>query len=270
MNAVTLPVPLDIRLMNLTATILLLAVLVGALAAGGGWLLRSPAFAVGRIVVEGDLAHVSAAGLRASVAPQMAGNFFTLDLDAVRRAFERTPWVWHAYVHREFPNTVRVRLQEHDAAAHWGAPGSAELVDSQGQVFNAGAGHPKQDGLPRLAGDAAHAAEMLSMYQRLAPALAPLQSNIDTLERTGQGGWRVTLDNGATLELGSGEQAALLERVRRLADTLPRVAQAHGRGVDALEYADLRHAGGYALRLRGVTTVGGGAAPARARARSNN
>jgi cell division protein FtsQ len=33
------------------------------------------------------------------------------------------------------------------------------------------------------------------------------------------------------------------------------VASQYGRRADALEAADLRHVGGYALRLRGVTTV---------------
>ena len=57
------------------------------------------------------------------------------------------------------------------------------------------------------------------------------------------------------LELGSGTQDLVLDRARRLVSTLPGVARQQGRGVDALEYADLRYADGYALRLRGVTTV---------------
>lgn len=257
--ATTLPAPLDVKLMNLTATVLFMVVLVGVLAAGGGWLLRHPAFAIGRIVVEGDLVHTSALALRANVAPQLVGNFFTLDLEAARRAFEEVPWVRRAYVRREFPSGLRVHLQEHDAVAYWGTEGSTTLVNSHGEVFEAGSDDLEQDNLPRLVGAPDWSAEMLRMYQLLAPRLEPLKSDIDTLERTRQGSWRVTLDNGAVLELGGGEEAALLERVRRLVNTLPSVAQQQGRRVDALEYADLRHASGYALRLRGVTTVSGDA-----------
>ncbi|GAD23831.1 cell division protein FtsQ/DivIB [Acidovorax sp. MR-S7] len=257
--ATALPAPLDVKLMNLTATVLFMGAVVGVLAAGGGWLLRHPAFAIGRIAVEGELVHTSAVALRANVAPQLVGNFFTLDLEAARRAFEQVPWVRRAYVHREFPSGLRVQLQEHDAVAYWGAEGSATLVNSHGEVFEAGSDDLEQDNLPRLVGVPERSAEMLRVYQRLAPVLAPLQSDIDTLERTGQGGWRATLDSGAVLELGGGDEAALMERVRRLVNTLPRVAQQQGRRVDALEYADLRHASGYALRLRGVTTVSGDA-----------
>ncbi len=276
----TLPAPLDVKLMNLTATVLFVGCAVGVLLAGGGWLLRHPAFAIGRIAVEGDLVHTSAVSLRANVAPQLVGNFFTIDLDAARSAFEQVPWVRRAQVRREFPSSLRVALQEHDAVAYWGAEGGSALVNSHGEVFEAEADDLEQDNLPRLRGAPERSAEMLRMYQRLAPALAPLGSQIDTLELTGNGGWRVLLDSGAVLELGGGTPDVLMERVRRLMNTLPRVAQQQGRRVAALEYADLRHESGYALRLRGVTTVSGDApapkpapkpkAPARPAAQNNH
>lgn len=252
----TLPAPLDVRLMNMTATVLFLGCALAVLAVGGGWLLRHPAFSIGRIVVEGDLVHTSALSLRANVAPQLVGNFFTIDLQAARRAFEQVPWVQSAQVRREFPSGLRVHLQEHDVAAYWGAEGSATLVNSQGQVFEADADEVEEDGLPRLlAASPERAAEMLDMARRLAPLLAPLGAGLETLELTGNSGWRVLLASGAVLQLGGGKPDEVLERVRRLAGTLAGVAQQQGRGVEALEYADLRHDGGYALRLRGVTTV---------------
>ena len=120
MNA-TLPVPLDVKLMNMTATVMFLGCAAGVLAAGGAWLLRQPAFSIAHIAVEGDVAHTSAMSLRANVAPHLKGNFFTVDLEAARRAFEQVPWVQSAQVRREFPSGLRVHLQEHDVAAYWGA-----------------------------------------------------------------------------------------------------------------------------------------------------
>ena len=255
MNA-TLPVPLDVKLMNTTATVMFLGCAAGVLAAGGAWLLRQPAFSIAHIAVEGDVAHTSAMSLRANVALKLKDNFFTVDLESARRAFEQVPWVQSAQVRREFPSGLRVHLQEHDVAAYWGAEGSATLVNSQGQVFEADADEVEEDGLPRLlAATPERAAEMLDMARRLAPLLAPLGAGLETLELTGNSGWRVLLASGAVLQLGGGKPDEVLERVRRLAGTLAGVAQQQGRGVEALEYADLRHDGGYALRLRGVTTV---------------
>ena len=56
------------------------------------------------------------------------------------------------------------------------------------------------------------------------------------------------------LELGRGSAAEVQARVQRLLKTVTQVAGRYGRTPQAVETADLRHADGYALRLRGVTT----------------
>ena len=81
-----LPVPLDVRLMNWTASVLFVCCALLALAAAGRWVLELPIFSIQRIVVQGDVAHNSAMGLRAVVMPRLSGNFFTVDLDASRHA----------------------------------------------------------------------------------------------------------------------------------------------------------------------------------------
>ena len=102
---------------------------------------------------------------------------------------------------REFPSGLRVQLQEHDVAAYWGAEGSPTLVNSQGQVFEADPDEVEDESLPRLLGAAPErAAEMLDMARRLAPLLAPLGSGLETLELTGNSGWRVLLASGAVLK----------------------------------------------------------------------
>ncbi len=262
MNA-ALQVPLDVRLMNWTATMLLLLACAGALVLAGTWALRLPVFSVVRVSVTGDLAHTQAAVVRERVAGQLQGNFFTMDLAQVRTAFEHLPWVRRAQVRRDFPNGLEVQLQEHDVAAYWGEPGSGMLVNRHGEVFEADGDGLESDNLPRLLGTTPDAAsDMLQMVGQLAPVLAPLGSAIDTLQRTAHDGWRVTLDSGAVLQLGASDSQPLLARAARMVRTLAPVAQQQGRGVQDLEYADLRYADGYALRLRGVTTIdveGGGA-----------
>ena len=150
----TLPAPLDVRLMNWTASVLFVGLALGVLAAGAWWVLRYPGFAVSRIVVQGDLVHNNAVTLRANVAPQLAGNFFTVDLRAARAAFEQVPWVRRAQVQRVFPGVLQVHLQEHEAVAYWGAEGGSTLVNTQGEVFEANVGDIEQESLPRLQGPA--------------------------------------------------------------------------------------------------------------------
>ncbi|MDF1484674.1 cell division protein FtsQ/DivIB [Ramlibacter sp. H39-3-26] len=247
--------PIDVRLMNMAATALFLCCGALVLAAGVWWALRYPGFAIGRIVVEGDLAHTNAITLRANVAPKLDSNFFTVDLARTRDAFQAVPWVRRALVRREFPRTLRVALQEHEAVAYWGDDDDSTLLNRQGEVFEANVDEVGDAALPRLRGPEGQSAEVLQMFHTLAPAFAPLGLDVEDLSLSPRGSWRARLDGGAAIELGSGAPAEVLARVRRFAGTLTQVAARYGRRPDALESADLRHQDGYALRLQGVTTV---------------
>ena len=251
----TLSVPLDVKLMNLTASVLLMGCVLFVLAAGVSWVLRFPGFSIKSIVVQGELAHNNAVTLRANVMPHLEGNFFTVDLRAARAAFEQVPWVRSAQVQRIYPGTLHVDLQEHEAAAYWGPETGSALLNRQGEVFEANGGDVEEDELPRLLGPAGSSAEVLRMHGLLEPVFEPLGLEVSVLELTGRGGWRATLDSDAVVELGGGTAQEVVQRTQRFTRTLAQVAAQYGRRTDALESADLRHAGGYALRLRGVTTV---------------
>ena len=262
-TAPTPALPADIRLMNLTAA-LLAAIGVCVIAALLlMWVARQPLFAVKSIRIEGDLAHNSALTIRANAAPRLAGNFFTMDLAAGRRAFEAVPWVRQAVVQRVWPNRLRVQLEEHRAVALWagGNDASDKLVNSFGEVFEANLGDVEDDALPSLRGPDAAAAQMLTMLGRLQPVLAPMETRIDALELSGRGSWRVELDTGAQIELGRGSDDEVIERTQRFVGTVTQVTSRYQR---PLQYADLRHNEGYAVRLKGIsTTVEASGKPAR-------
>ena len=249
-----LPMPLDVRLMNLTTALLATGLVLACVAAALWWVLRNPAFAIRQIVVTGDTAHHSAASLRATVMPRLAGNFFTLDLAATQAAFQSVPWVRKAVVQREFPGRLNVTLEEHVAVGHWGEEGD-HLVNRYGEVFEATADEPGERELPALRGPEGQAGTVLEMYRLLNPLLQPLGAEIAELTLQGRGNWRAELDGGAVSELGHGAPAELAARLRQFAGTVKEVAARHQRPVAAVEAADLRHVGGYALRLRGVGTV---------------
>ena len=265
--------PADIRLMNLTAAVLAavgVLALVGMLAL---WLVRQPVFAVRSIRIEGDLAHNSVLTIRANATPRLAGNFYTLDLAAARRAFESVPWVRHAVVKRVWPNRLSVQLEEHRPVALWAEPsrsgagaGDADadanaaddkLVNSHGEVFEANLGDVEDDALPTLRGPEGSAPHMLALLARLQPVFDTLDLRIEALELSGRGSWRAELDSGAQVELGRGDDDEVIARTQVFAATLTQVTQRYQR---PLQYADLRHSEGYAVRLKGVSTSADGAA----------
>lgn len=247
--------PLDVKLMNMTASVLFLTLFVLGAVATVRWVVRLPAFDIRGIVVAGDVSHNNALTLRANVAPRLSGTFFSIDLGRVRAAFEAVPWVRHAVVRREFPNRLQVTLQEHQAVAYWGAEGELRLINSHGEVFEANVDEVEQDTLPRLYGPEGQGADVLAMYRLLQPQFAAMELPVDALELSTGGGWRLGLDSGATVELGRGTATDIQARVQRFLKTLTQVTSRYARHPNALESADLRHDNGYAIRLRGVSTT---------------
>jgi cell division protein FtsQ len=247
-------VPFDVKLMNVTATLVYALFALVLLAAGAWWVLRQPFFPLAGIKVDGEVTHNNAVTLRANVAPQLAGNFFTVDLAKARAAFESVPWVRKAVVRREFPNKLRATLTEHVPVAHWGDEADSRLINGFGEVFDANVAEVDDD-LPRLGGPPEQAGQVLGMYRVLQPLFSPYELAIDQLKLSSRGCWSVVLDSGAVLELGRGRSEEVAARMQRFLVTVAPVARQYGRSVSAVEGADLRHHEGYALRLRGVTTV---------------
>lgn len=249
------PLPFDVRLAQAGANVLFALLAIALLAAAIWWLARLPAFNLRGITVEGDLAHNSPLTMRTIVAPKLTGSFLSLDLGRARAAFESVPWVRYATVRRVWPDRLAVQLEEHRVAALWNAGTVDErLVNTYGEVFEANLGDVEDDVLPRLSGPAGSAARVLSMWRALAPVMQPLGSPIESLLLTGHGSWRASLANGVVIELGRGEPEAVAARAGRFVRTLPQVSASYQRPLLA---ADLRHADGYAVRLKGVTTGNG-------------
>ncbi|MDP3251472.1 MAG: cell division protein FtsQ/DivIB [Hydrogenophaga sp.] len=248
------PLPLDVRLMTLVTHVLVVVFVVLCTALLATWLVQHPVWAVRAISVQGDVAHQNAVTFRAQLATQMktrlTGSFLTVDLGQVRELFESAPWVRKAVVQREFPNRLRVTIEEHQAVAWWGQSGSGQLVNQQGEVFDASP--DDGDGLPELAGPAEQSNRVWSLYQALGAEFARLQLGLERLELSERGGWQARLDNGAVIELGRGTPEELMERTRRFTATLGQLTE---RYAGAVQSADLRYPNGYALRMRGVTTV---------------
>lgn len=259
--------PADIRMMNTTSSLVFFGVACVLLAAGAMWLARQPLFTIRAIKLEGDVNRNSLATIRANATPRLVGSFFTLDLQAARKAFEAVPWVRHAVVHRVWPNRLVVQMEEHHAVAVIKDPaGNDRLVNSYGEVFEANTGDVDDDNLPEFEGSDEAAPTMLAMYRRLVPALRPLEATPARLSLSERGSWQVELDTGPVIEMGRGTEAEVLQRVARLVDTVSGVASARQQ---TWTYADLRHTEGYALRLNGKPNAATLAASAAAQAAHN-
>jgi cell division protein FtsQ len=235
------------RQMNLLASLLLtIAVIV---AAGGvlGWIAQQPVFALKRIVVRGDLQHVTAASIRAAIAGRLKGNFFTMRLDDTRRVLETVPWVARASVRRAWPNRLVVTLTEHRALGTWD---DGRLLSDAGALFVANAAEAEIYGpLPAFNGPASVAQDAARRYYEFSAQLAPLALVVDGIDVSERHAWTLRVSGPALqagrLELGRDSPAATLPaRLERVVAAYPMLV-AHVGGPPAR--IDARYPSGLAV-----------------------
>jgi len=206
------------RLMNWAA---LLAALIAAgllLLAAARWVVQRPAFNLKRIEVRGDLQHVSAASIRTAIAGRLKGNYFTVQLDEVRRLMETVPWVAQASVRRLWPNRLQITLREFRALGAWD---DGRLLSDNGVLFVANVAEAEIFGpLPTFAGPDTEARRMAGSYYDFAALIAPLSLAIEAIDVSDRRSWTLRASGPGiavtTLELGRDDPPGTLRR--RLAD----------------------------------------------------
>lgn len=152
-------------------------------------LLRPDTFPVRRISLEGEFRHASRDLLGEAVAEAAQGNFYTLDLEAVRRAAESIPWVHRAMVRRQWPDTVRVAIREQQLVARWNADAWVNVEGERADLH----GQDGPAGVPRFEGPEGTQDEVLAHYRRLGPLLTPLGLRIARLRLTPRYAWELVL-----------------------------------------------------------------------------
>lgn len=197
-----------------------------------------PVFALHAVQLSAAPQRVDAAQVEEIVRNELRGNFFTVDLEGTRKAFEQLPWVRKASVRRQFPWKLEVELEEHVALAKWN---ETELVNTYGEVF---AGMSEQT-LPKFIGQADTAVEVTQMYKVFGDQLAALNREVTQISLSPRRAWQLRLDSGMVLELGR-EQAQ--ERLARFVAVYPYSLASLQRTVN---YVDLRYRNGFAAYLPG-------------------
>ena len=241
----------QVGLMNLASVVLLLMAFLIALFAASVWLVHRPAFNLVSVRVEGvddqALRHVNVASVRATAMPSIKGNFFTVNLMAVREAFEAVAWVRHARVRREWPNRLVVAIEEHKVAALWN---DDALVDSFGDAFTANLAEAEAEAeLPQLNGPLGSQRDVLQRYGDFTREFAKLGLRPVEVSLSPRYSWSARFDNatseGLLVEFGrEGDAATLNDRVERMLATYPIVTAKWPH----LTLVDLRYPNGFAIR----------------------
>ncbi|WP_410000087.1 cell division protein FtsQ/DivIB [Photobacterium sp. TY1-4] len=202
------------------------------------WMTDANRLPLSQLVIQGELTYLKADDVRRGIlALEHLGSFMTQDVDDMQLALEALPWVARASVRKQWPDTVKVYLVEHQPAAVWN---QQYLVNTEGGVFPAPAAQVSELGLVELSGPEGSSAEMLAAQREMQPKLQRAGLEMAQLALNERRSWRVWLTNGIRLELG---REGRMERLMRFISLYPELEQ-QGK---AIEYVDLRYDTGAAV-----------------------
>lgn len=252
----------DAKLINYVANTLRVFAMALLLIGSAVWIAKRPYFSISTITIEPleakQLHYVSPVMISSSIDGKgLSGNFFFMDLKKARDVLETTPWVRKAYVQRVWPNSLRVKLEEHQPFAFWNRD---LMLNTWGEVFDANQGQLlNYEDLPYLYGPDASQKLMVQRYGEIEHLLSPLNTKVVGLSLSPRYAWDLTLDNGVTLYLGRdpsadvadlhGRSGAMVfsEKIKRFVQSWPELSSRLGQR--QLKTADLRYSDGFAITL---------------------
>jgi cell division protein FtsQ len=195
---------------------------------------------VRNLVVEGTFQRVTPIQVEAAVADGLDAGFLTVNLSVLRERVRALDWVDGASVGRRWPDTLIVRVTEHQAAARWGEHG---LLNVRGELFTDRSQHAFPE-LPSLAGPSGTERDVARRYLAVRGKLAEAGLALESLAVDERGSWRLVLGGGQEIRLGRRD---IDERLYRFFDVVAPTLSAE---LKRVEYVDLRYTNGFAVGWR--------------------
>ncbi|MBX3709320.1 MAG: cell division protein FtsQ/DivIB [Gammaproteobacteria bacterium] len=184
--------------------------------------------------------HVNHQEVQRLLTPLVSRGFFTINVEYIRDQLLQMPWISDLYVRRVWPDQVEITIVEKKPAAKWNGK---SLLSEAGELFI-----PKQEinqqDLPQFTGPEGQQIFMLRYFHNMNRLLWPLHVKISYLELTPFFTWKLTLNNGITMQIGHKD---ILTRLSHFVKVYPKIVGTHPLGVD---YIDLRYSNGMAVRWK--------------------
>lgn len=218
------------------------------------WMGQRPVFTIEHIQLQSDneqsLQHINQALVRSQVVSQLRGNFFSMRLDHVRKAFEELPWVRSASVRRVWPNGISITIEEQQPLGIWSTSDGPRLINIYGELFTVNLAEVNLEKVfIDFSGPTQSNVEAIELYQQLNQWFQPLNARVVSLSLSSRYSWTTRLDNGMTFELGRDldqkDRSQMKSRLDRFFKVWPEVKENFPQHID---YIDLRYVSGFAVR----------------------
>lgn len=234
-KSITTPLP---RRIKIIIPFILMTVTFTCFYIGG--LFNIPRFFPIRHVHVYGINHVNPNAVHEALLPLVKQGFFATKIDLIRNRLREFSWVSDILVRRNWPDLVDVTIVEKNAIALWR---NTALLSDNGEIFTPDiATWPAS--LPVFNGPSGKQMVMLEHFSNINRILAPLHAKIAYLELTPYEAWKLTLDNGITLQMG---QKDVLTRLEHFVKVYGKIV---GDRAQDVEYIDLRYSNGVAVKRK--------------------
>ncbi len=221
------------------ARVLLLVVL-----AAGTWrlveYLPTEWMPVENVQIEGAFVYLSRNDIQRQLSEALTGDYFTVDIEAVRASLLELPWVQDASIRRQWPSSLQVRIVERQPVAYWS---NDALLSDRGELFR-----PKQIDrnmqIPAIRGPEGLHHKVWGFLVKLHTEFASLGLSVNELKLDERRSWSMLLSNGVELRLGRNDTERRIERFVRV------FSMRNAPKIDGIKYIDLRYPNGFAMKSR--------------------
>lgn len=209
-----------------------------------GHTLMSPAtLPVKQVRIEGDFRNLSTQSLQDLIRAEVKGGFFNVKVSAIRNALLREPWVNDVSVHRVWPDSLQVFVDEQVAVTRWNDDG---LLNNKGNLFR-----PDKNtipaNLPLLEGPEMSQVLMLERFHYLKERLESVNLSVAKLSLDDRRSWKFITADELAVVLGKNN---FNDRVERFVNqAIPGL----GEKINDTEQIDMRYPNGFAVRWKNVT-----------------
>lgn len=194
-----------------------------------------------QVKVSGRLSHLTPMKIAAAAAIVPGTHLFAVNLRAVQAKVDALPWVAHAQVTRDWPDTLTVQVVEREPFARWGEHG---LLDTEGRSFTPAStdrSASQWHALPQLAGPPGQQQDVMQTWKQFSTGLAGTPFALAGLSQDARGDWRAQTRSGVTLRLGRDDPVTKLHLLR---NTIPHALAGK---LDQVAAIDLRYTNGFAV-----------------------
>lgn len=190
------------------------------------------------IVIIGNLSYLNRDMLYAIITPKVNNRFFFLNINKVKQdVLSQVPWARNVIIKRAWPRRLVIKIEEHIPKAIWNNKG---IVNEQGVLIAPELTHFHKV-LPLLIGPEDKLSLVWKQLIEYDAVLAPTGHKIMRLELTQRGSWRLRLDNGLQVILGTREKKQRLYRFVKAYNQNLKKDQG------SIAYVDMRYTTGMAV-----------------------